>query len=424
MFKKGLLQAVYLRLAGETPGEGALQFVRNLKLIGVSFAFAKVVSALVSVAAGRLLGPEEFGRISVVVSAGAALALFIVGGLKNAVVRYGADARDRDAVFTAGAAAFLALAAAVSALTLLFGGGLSAFFGITPRMLDLALFYALALGLYTIATAFQQGAGNFSARGGSEVLFSLIMAAVFFALAGRFSLGYEAMAWAYIAAFGSTGLFWFVRSLRGIRPAFPEKKKASEMAWYGFYFFGSGTAHFLMVNVQALLLNHLLPQREVGVYAAYYTASIGVASYLGHAIGTVLFHKASASTNRARLWDLAVRGWLRLAPAAIALFLAAETGVLGLMGRHQYGLNPWTALLFAAAATAILIFTSLADIVYSEGVRALRFSLFLTWGGGLLNLAACLLLAPRFGAAAAAVSTILSYGAMTLLLRKAKTAYL
>jgi len=80
------------------------------------------------------------------------------------------------------------------------------------------------------------------------------------------------------------------------------------------------------MNVQSLVLNAFLTPEEVGVYAAYNTATIGISGYLAYAVGTVLFPKASASTNRQRLWDLGARTWKYLAPAAVLFFIAVEAG--------------------------------------------------------------------------------------------------
>ncbi|MCX5793630.1 MAG: oligosaccharide flippase family protein [Elusimicrobia bacterium] len=416
--------SLYRRLAGERLEQGARDFIRNLSWIGLCFALAKIISALVSIAAGRLLGPAEFGKINVLVSAGAALSPFIIAGLNGAVIRYGVDPADRDRVFTAAGALVLALALATTAFVLLFRTALSAFFGISPAMLGLALCYALATAAFLLASGLLQAAGNFSKRGLSEIGFSVLLAAVFFFAVYHFGRTYEAMAYAYIAAFGGIGFFWLTKIGCATELSFPEKEKFRALAQYSAYSFGSGLGYFLMMNVQGLIINAFLAPKEVGIYAAYNTATIGIAAYLGYAIGTVLFPKASASTNRKRLWEIAVRSWVRLAPAAIVCFIGVEAAVLALMGRHQYGMQSWLMLLFAVAGAITLAHSSLAQIVFSEGVKASRLSLFMSWGGGLVNFAACLLFIPVFKVGGAALALILTYVFLLAWLWKVKDSYL
>lgn len=407
--KTNFLDSLGRRLFGEHPGEGGSQFLRHLSWIGASFALAKVISALIGILAGRLLGPQEYGRINVMVSVGTMISPFMLAGIHYSVVKYGAAAEDRGEVFGTACAVFLVLASAVGAFTLLLRGPLSSLFGIDGQTLLLALLYALAISAFFMATSLQQALGLFSKRGLSEIAFSLLLAAFFFL--GLYFLGrvYAAMAWAYVAAFGLVAAFWLVKIKGARRLDLFSGARARPMLEYGIYYFGAAIGSFLILNVQSLLLNARFSPRDVGIYAAYYAATIGVAGYLGYAVNTVLFPKAAASTNRRRLWDLAARSWKKLSlPAAAALF-CAQAVVLTLMGRHQYGMDPVLMLLFSVCGTLMLVQSSLAQILFSDSIKASRLSLFMSLGAGLLNLALCLALIPLLKIAGMAVALIITY---------------
>lgn len=419
-----MINSLYHRLTREHPGEGGREFIRNLGWIGASFTLAKAVSSLLGIAAGRLLGPVEYGKVNLFVSAGTAILPFLLAGLNAAVIKYGVAASDRPGVFRTSAFFFLTLTVIVGVLTLVFSEAISALLGIPPGMLFLSLAYAAAAGAFALASSMQQASGSFSRRGISEIAFSALLTAVFFA--GLFALGrtYEAMAYAYIAAFGCIGTYLLFVHVPASGPRVLEKEKLRPMLQYGAYSFGGGLGAFLVLNVQGLILNAFLAPRDVGLYAAYYLATIGVSAYLGHAISTVLFPKASASTNSRRLWDMAAMSWMRLAVPAVLFFMAAEAAVLTLMGTQQYGIQPRLIFLFALCGTLMLIYGSLAQIVFSEGVRAAKLSLFLAWGGGLVNFTACLALIPIYGVAGAALAFILTYLLLLAWLWKVKDAYL
>ena len=419
-----LSDRLYKALVGEHPGSGAKEFIKNLGLIGVSFAAAKVISGLVTILAGRLLGPEEYGRINVMASAGAAIAPFMLAGLQYSVIRYGVAPADRPRVFGSALAAFAALLVLVTGLSLIFRGALSSLFHIDRGMLLYSLAYAAATAAFLLTSGMQQALGRFSRRGLGEIAFSVIMAAVF--AGGIFWLGrvYQAMAWAYAAAFGGTALFWLYRARREVKFESFSGAAFAKMSEYGFYNFGSSLGGVLLLNVQGLVVNAALTPRETGVYAAYYTAAINIGGYLAYALTTVLFPKASATGDRRRLWSLAVKSWARLFPAVMVFFVLVELAVLSLMGGSQYGLSPRLTLLFAACGTLMLAQSSLSPIILAEGVKASRLGLYIALGSGLLNFLACLALVPRFGVEGVPIAFIITYSVMIAWLWAVKDSYL
>ncbi len=419
-----LTHKIYRRLLGEHPGEGAAAFIRNLGWIGVSFSLARVISGLANIAAARMLGPGEYGKISVLVSTGAIITPFLLIGLNYSVMKYGTLPEERDRMFTTAGAAFLVLILLTSAFLIFFRTALSALLGIDARVLLLALVYAIAASAFTLASSMQQALGSFSRRGLSEIFFSLLLAAVFFLGVRYYGRVYETMIWAYTAAFGCVSVFSLAIISRGVKFSLLSVKRFLTVSEYGIYYFGSGLSAFLLLSVQSLVLNALLTPREVGVYAAYITASVGMAAYLGTALTAVLFPKAVASTNRRRLWDLGARSWRYLGPAALLFFMLSETAVLSLMGRHQYALDIKLVFLFACCGTLLLAYYSQAQIIFSEGTRASRLSLIMALAGGAFNFAACLLLVPLFKIAGAAIAFIITYSVLLAWLWKAKDSHL
>ncbi len=418
------LLGIYDRVLGEKPGEGAREFIGHLSWIGVSFFAAKVVSTLVNITAGRVLGPQEYGKINVMVSAGVILSTFLSAGINLSIVKYGVRGEERDQTLSTGAAMALTVAACCITLAFLFRTQLSRLFGIDGGMLLLAFLYALSTAAFLIASGMQQSLGSFRERGISEIFFSLVLAAAFGAgllLVGRV---YLTMAYAYIAAFGVMAAFWFCRMAAHIKPSLVSRAQFRKMSEYSFYSFGASRSSCLVFNVQGLMLNAHLSARDVGVYAAYYTATVGVSGYLAYAATTVLFPKASATTNRRRLWDIAVRVLMKLSPAAFIFFLLLQTAVLALMGRDQYGMDPLLMTLFAAGGTLMLAQSLLGQIIFSESVRASRLSLLMSAGAGLVNFALCLALIPAAGVKGVPLAFCLTYVLVMLWLWKAKDSYL
>ncbi len=421
---KNIAHIIYQRVLGEHPGESAREFLSHLSWIGASFALAKVISSLVAIYAGRVLGPEEYGKINVLVSAGTMISPFILAGIHYSIVKYGARNEEREEVFGTACGIFLLLAFFISALVLAFRSPLCSFFSIDRRLLLLALLYALGTSGFFVVSAMQQSLGIFIKRGLSEIAISLLIATGFFL--GLFLLGrvYAAMAYAYIAAFGLVAVFWFFKISGAPRLSLFSRTRAQTMLEYGSYYFGAGIGSFLVLNVQSLILNSYLSPKEVGVYSAYYTASIGVSGYLGYAANTVLFPKAAASTNRRRLWDMAIKSWKNLFFIAVALLFCTEATILALMGRRQYGMDPVLMVLFAFCGALMLVQSSMSQILFSESIKASRLALFMSLGAGLINFAACLALIPLLKTAGIAASLIITYSVLLAWLWRSADPYL
>jgi len=421
---KNISHMIYRRLHGENPGESASEFLKHLSWIGASFAAAKVISGLVSIAAGRVLGPAEYGKINVFTSVVSVIAPFILLGINHSIIKYGSGNVKNREVFGTASAIFTTLAFLVCSAVFLFRHPLGSFFHVPENTLLLALCYALGTSGFFVVSSVQQATGGFSKRGFSEVAISLLLAAGF--ALGVFFLGrrYEAMAYAYIAAFGLVTLYWFLKTPGLFDFSLFSRKLARPVFEYGIYYFGAGIGSFLIFNVQSLILNASLSPREVGVYAAYYAASIGISGYLGYTANTVIFPKAAASTNRRRLWDIAARTWGKLFPAAALLLFAAEAAILSLMGRHQYGMDLRLMVLFAVCGTLMLIQSSMGQIVFSDSIKASRLALFMSLGAGALNFVACLFLIPVFKIEGVAISLIITYVFLLAWLWKSRDSYL
>jgi O-antigen/teichoic acid export membrane protein len=232
------------------------------------------------------------------------------------------------------------------------------------------------------------------------------------------------LAFAYVSAHAVTAAvsLWPLRS--EILPPPQDRGRTSPMMRYGFYTMGCGVGFFLTFSVQAILLNALLSAREVGIYTAHNLASVGLAMFSGSLFSTVFFPRASASTDRPRLWRGLWRAWrFALVPSFLA-FTLAQGVVLILMGRAAFSLEPRRIALFALCSCVVLMQTSLGQVIGAEGVRGARLGLLMSLAMGGLNLAGSLALIPRWGIEGAVAAMTVSYAVGLAWLRLVGRRYL
>jgi O-antigen/teichoic acid export membrane protein len=238
------------------------------------------------------------------------------------------------------------------------------------------------------------------------------------------SPSFASLVFAYVSAHAvvAAASLWPLRS--EILPPPRDRGRASPMIRYGFYSMGCGVGFFLTSTVQALLLNALLSTREVGIYAAHSLASVGLAMFAGSLFSTVFFPKASASTDRPRLWRGLWKAWLfALVPSFLA-FTLAQGVVLVLMGRAAFTPEPRRIVLFALCSCVVLMQTSLGQVIGAEGVRGARLGLVMSLAMGGLSLSGSLVLIPHWGIEGAVAAMTVSYAVGLVWLGLAGRGYL
>ncbi len=397
------------RLLGAGRTQGAARFLRDLGWIGVSFTAARIVSGLCSILAARLLGPAEYGLVGLAVAAGSLISTAMLIGMNASVVRYGAAGPEARSAFGIGARVVGVGVLLVTAGLLAGGRRLGDLIGLTPPVLWTGWAYAVAFTGYTLAASLQQALGRFGRRGWAEITFAALSFTFFVSGLALFKPDFRSLALAYVAAYAVAAavFLWPLRS--EILPAPIDRSRTSPMIRYGFYTLGCGVGFFLTSSVQTLLLNALLSTREVGIYVAHSLASVGLALFAGSMFNTVFFPKASASTNRPRLWRGLWRAWiLALAPALLA-FVLIQGIVLSLMGRAAFSLEPRRIVLFSLCSCVVLMQTSLGQIIGAEGVRGARLGLLMSLGMGATNFAGSLVLIPRWGIEGAVAAMTIAY---------------
>ncbi|MCK5582803.1 MAG: hypothetical protein KAI33_03385 [Elusimicrobiales bacterium] len=123
----------------ENPEAGPKRFFKDLGIIGLCFATAKVLTGLANIAAGRFLGPHEYGRVNLVISAGMLLSAFLLVGITYSIVKYGVLKENQKKILST---AFLFSTPYILFISILihsFKAEISLIFNITPQILTFAL---------------------------------------------------------------------------------------------------------------------------------------------------------------------------------------------------------------------------------------------------------------------------------------------
>lgn len=384
--------------------------VRGLTWIGLLFGFAKASTLLTQIAAGRMLGPEEYGRANLALAAIAYLQIVPMLGFPTAIGKLLAVEEDegRRARFVSTAlASFAGWTLLVMPLLALVHRALERELQLPPSLYALTLSLAALNAFYIVVASPLLGLKRFAQRGLVEIIYGLAAPVTLGAALFAFGPGHRAMLIAAGASwlFGSAYALWCLR--RWLTPAW-EREMLSAVWRY------AGLATLNMLAVACVLaparfaLHASGDASGVGLFSAYLTGSIQVALALVHMLQSVVIPLASDRRGQDEAWALARRWTIPLALAAWGFLAAALVGALAVFGR-KYPLDlSWVAL-FSGAAALSLLHGALSAIYSARDFSGLRVSVI----GGLLTGAANVLLliylAPAYGVGGAGAALALSF---------------
>jgi len=383
-----------------------------------SKALSSVVLLLVTASIARLLGPAQLGRWTLMLAAGAMLHTLFVNWTHAATVRYGREewARSRSLQQTlASRLPILAVSVALAAALLAwppFNWG-QQWFGIAAGDRWLVGLFAASLWITAEAQATAQAIDRLSWQTAAAPVIAVVTALAAAGLAFVESPSLVLAALAVTApAIAGWGLVWAAGLRVGMTggTVHPPTQLGQQLA-YGLPLIPTFALGYLSDWGDHLLLTRLTSAAEVGMFALSYQFLAAIMAANGVMTTVLLPRLIAANVERPR----ALQDYLaNEAPTICALWMLPMVWVLAvlpvavaMLAGPAFAASPLVllALLVAIPASVLSsLYTVLFNVEARTG-RVLLYMLIMTAA----NLAASLLLIPRFGALGAAGGTALSY---------------
>lgn len=384
----------------------------GLGWIGALYTVARASTLLTQLLAGRLLGPEEFGRANLVVAAAAYLQIIPMLGFPLATSKLIADENDegRRARLVSTALASFAVWAVLS-LPLMYGTHfwLERAMGLPPELFRLSALLAIATALSQVLGSPLLGLKRFAHRGLVETVYGFAAPLLLAALVGAFGADYRAMILAFVGSLLASSFYalWTLR--RYLRLAF-EPGFVRAVMRYAATATPTLLATACVLAPARLFLNRSASVFEVGLFSAYFTTTVQVALAFLYMLQAVLIPMASGKDGQRDLWTL-FRRWGAPALVAVwALLMLTSTAGIALFGK-RYNFDLGWAAAFAGAAALILLHGAATALYAARDFSGLRVSVVGALAAGLGNLFLTARLVPRFGVLGAALALALSFAA-------------
>ncbi len=384
--------------------------VSGLGWIGVLYTAARASTLFTQLLAGRLLGPDEYGRANLAIAAAAYLQIIPMLGFPLATSKLIADEDDeerRATLVSTTVISFIVWGAAALPLMAALHRRLQDAVGLPRGLFELSMLLALSTALSQVLASPLLGLKRFAHRGIAETVYGFSAPLLLLALIAVLGPGHTAMVLAFCGSLLASSAYavWTLR--RYLRPAF-DAGLLKAMIGY------AATATLTLLSTACVLaparlfLNRHASAHEVGLFSAYFTSTIQVALAFLYMLQAVLVPMASGAEGQRELWKL-FRRWS--GPAVVGawlLFGATAVGGLALFGR-RYNFDLGWAAAFAGAAAVILLHGAASSLYAARDFSGLRVSVAGALAAGLGNVALTAVLVPRFGVLGAALALTASF---------------
>ena len=319
---------------------------------------------VVTVVLARLLAPEVFGMVSMLLVFTSLAAVLIDAGFGAALIQcQRPTADDETTVFAFGVAMSLLLALLLAAAAPMIGG-----FYRQPALVDLARVTALALPLSALGAvpdAVLTLRLDFRKRSLVEINASLISGVVAIVLA-LLGAGVWSLAGQAIVAAGLRSLFLWVKS--GWRPSgVVNRRSFNSLSSFGGYMLLSALMDTVATRLQSLLIGRMFSSAELGLFSVAQNTQQAPASFIGAVLNRVGFPVfAAASRDPVRLLS-GLKAALNLSmfvffPCMVGISLTAKPLVLLLYGNKWSAAAPMLSILALAASVWPMHVLNLAAI--------------------------------------------------------------
>ncbi|MBI4055697.1 MAG: oligosaccharide flippase family protein [Elusimicrobia bacterium] len=391
-------------------GKNTRAFFQGLGWIGAFYLSARFLSLLTQTTAGRILGPAEFGKTSLILASSIFLMIPMQLGFAPASVKFISmeDSHEKQARVISTIFWSASLWTLVCLLLLfLFKNSIENLLKLDPAFFLWSCVYALATSFYYLIGNFLQGLKEFRRRGLLEITYGALALILFFFLARFHRADYTALILGLTAALIASGLAGISHIKSYLRLAF-DPAGFKNILTYTLPPVLNAVSAFLLYPLTVILLNRFTDAESVGIFSAYAVLTFIVSNALLVTVNTVLMPLSTAPETQEGAW----RRYLRLLPALLglgfALFVLSSASVPILMGK-AYPRIPLLILLFALMATFNLCWGISATLFYARDVKGLW-----TASSGQLLMGLCAFLLnviyiPRYGLIAAASSLSIAH---------------
>jgi O-antigen/teichoic acid export membrane protein len=404
-------ELIYQRVFHEKMSANVKAFLKNLLYVGIGTIISTIFSMIFMILGGRILGPEEYGKFTLIQSISFLLYMPMALGFDIAMLKYTSEIEDpksqSNIVFTSYLLVIFFSAVSITVFFIL-ASPLSHLLNISEELFYLAIAFAGLYVYYLLTTSALRGLNRMRSYSIFQIVYAAIILLSFAIILINKDFTFRAMVYPVLIAYGITTMIIMSFIIRKFFRWKWDTLLIRKLCKYAFATSIGGFCYYLFTNADRLIINRYTSFADVGVYNAYYTSSITVTLVLWNIFNMVYFPTISKYENKAGIFKRINKLMPHITYLGILLVIICEMILLKLYG-PEYPLNFLWTILAAVAGICIVIQNAYGWLLISIGT----FGAILSSIGEVLmaisNIGLNIFLIPRIGIAGAFISIIISY---------------
>ncbi|HLD25628.1 MAG TPA: oligosaccharide flippase family protein [Candidatus Andersenbacteria bacterium] len=368
--------AAHQHLFGQELTVAMKNFLQNLSLSLTGYVIANSLIFVSIVVAGRLLGPSQFGQYALTIALSQILIIPMLPGIDVAAMREVAlHPQQLPQIAASGLFLLAACTLATWIGVLLVGDTAARLLGLGGSVVRIAALIALAMAGKTFWDSIVRGSGAFRLQLWVRIVDAALILFIF--LAGYAWLGVHD--WRLLAlgvtggALASAWIFYSWVGRGQLRWAGVTSAVTRRLVRYGWAGVIGAVAGILLASADKVLLGNFLGSRGLGVYQAYYFASVQLTGQLALIFLNVFFPAAVGQSDLAIVIRKLDRLVVRLAVPAIigvSLFILATLWLFS----SAYERNLILVLLMSVYAVLWFIMMTYWTLINTTGPRGILYA--------------------------------------------------
>jgi hypothetical protein len=414
-----LLTFIFSLLLGTSITPAIKNFLLNFVITGTATVITGGLGMITTILAGRLLGPEEFGRYNLMMSIGQFLVLLMVFGIPTALAQ--GLPRSTNISRTIRSSVPLITVSFISTI-------LVALFITRPASMLLHLspvvwWWGIALGAaYAVrvnADAILRGTQAFRTSAkldiGSTAASSLLFI-VFLLLLWREATAYATVTLVGALLYGTLGAFTRRQML-----GWEYTEETKSLASYGFLALLIAGATVLLLHFDRLIIQYFYDATAVGIYSAYLVGALFLTSFMVTVTNYILLPMSSAVDNiRGIYLHLKRVSWVIISSVSAIAFLTTLI-FMRVLGRAYPFV--WSWIILVSLYAGLFFYANILGILsHSRGKMLLATHLRIVGGISILFVLVAIGLTRQFGLTGTFSGLVIAYTllifALSLLLEK------
>jgi O-antigen/teichoic acid export membrane protein len=349
-FAGGVVSSTYHHIFHKDISESMAVFLKNLGYVVSGTLPSIVLLSAFNIIAARMLGPMEYGRYTLIQSVAAFLGISMIMGYHTTITKFLPENPDEASrsktISSVYILTFLFTLATVLA-ALAFMPQLSGIFNMTPEFLLLAVMFAVVYTFYTLTTNTLRGMLQMKLYSLFQVAYAALVLVIFLIMMASGPLTYQSILLPVFIAYGITGLaiFWLIRKYLALKL---DLSWIAHLTHYSLYCVVGAVAFTIYSNIDKILININLTPTDLGIYGAYYIATINVVSIITTCFITVFFPTISQYRDKNPIFGMFARVIPYMIIGGVPFIIFCEVVIIRLYGTG-YPLYLDLVLLFALA---------------------------------------------------------------------------